>query len=204
MPRSCLLLVLAALVASVPLQAQRARFGFAVGKGFVGNADSKTLAVVNGDSVAGGDQAGLHWQAFVEVPLSSPSFAFRGELFYNRITSHSNSFSIVNGSIGKAALEDRTIGLVGSFIATVAPKAGVSPYFLLGAGMFQSKLGTNPDPQSSQVVNTAYGLGLGLQTGMGLRVRMGKRNLLFELGYRQALNNTRGAAFMPLSVGLTF
>ena len=204
MSRFSLLLVLATLFASVPLQAQRARFGIAVGKGFVGGADSKTAVYLNGDSVTGGDQAGLHLRAFAEVPLNSPSFKFRGELFDNRMTSYSNSWAIVGNGIVKAALEDRTIGLTGSFIAAIKPGARVSPYFLLGAGVFASKLGTNSDPQSSQVVMTRSGMGLGLQTGMGLNVRLGQRDLQFEWGYRQALNNTRGAAVMPLTVGIVF
>lgn len=204
MSRSCLVLVLAALVGSIPLQAQRTRFGIAVGKGFVGGGDSKTLVDINGDTVTGADQAGLHLRAFAEVPLSSPSFAFRAELFYNRMTSSSNSWAIVNGSIGKAALEDQTMGLAGTFIGMLKPKARVSPYFLLGAGIFASKLGTNRDPQSTDVVMTRGGMGLGLQTGMGLRWRIGQKDLLFEWRYSQALNNTRGAAFMPLTVGLTF
>lgn len=175
-----------------------------MGKGFVGGGDSKTLVDINGDTVTGADKAGLHLRVFAEIPLNSPSFAFQGELFYNRLTSFSNSWAVVNGSIGKAALEDQTMGLAGSFIGTINPKAGVSPYFLLGAGIFASKLGTNPDPQSSEVVQSRGGMGLGLQTGIGLRVRMGQRNLLLEWRYSQALNNTRGAAFMPLTVGLTF
>ena len=132
MSRSCLLL--AVLVASAPLQAQKTRFGFAVGKGFVGSGDSRTLVNINGDTVTGADQAGLHVRAFAVVPLSS----------------------------------------------------------------------TNPDPQSTEVAESLGGMGLGRQTGIGLRVRMGQRNLLLEWRYSQALNNTRGAASMPLTVGITF
>ena len=50
----------------------------------------------------------------------------------------------------------------------------------------------------------AGGMGLGLQTGVGLRVRAGKRNVLLEWRYSQALNNTRGVGFMPLTLGVMF
>src|SRR5881397_256792 len=108
-----------------------------------------------------------------------------------------------NGS-GAAALSDRTLGLTGNFVASLIPQAGVSPYFLLGAGVFGSLLGTNPDQQSSEVVVTRGGMGLGLQTGVGLRIRMGQHSLLLEWRYGQALNNTRGIAFMPLTAGIVF
>lgn len=185
-------------------QSRRPRYGFALGKGFVASADTKTIVYVGNDSVTGGDEAGLHARAFVEAPLSSPSFLFRGELFYNRITSFENSWAIVGPSVAKAALEDRTTGLTGSFIAALKPSARVSPYFLLGGGVFKSRLGHNPDPSSTEVVATAGGLGFGLQMGAGLSVGMGQHRLQFEFGYRQALNNNRGAAFMPLTVGIVF
>src|SRR5688500_4389081 len=187
-----LVLLVAALCVSTPLHAQRARYGIAVGKSFIGGGDSRTLIDINGDTATGAGRDGLHLRAFAEIPLSSPSFAFRGELFYNRLTSGSNTWAIVNGDIGKEALVDRTIGLTGSFIGALKPHASVSPYFLLGAGIFASHLGHNPDPQSNKVVSTRGGMGLGVQTGAGLRFRMGQRNLLLEWRYNQALNNMRG------------
>src|SRR5439155_1288786 len=75
---------------------------------------------------------------------------------------------------------------------------------LVDAGGFGSLLGTNPDQQSSEVVVTRGGMGLGLQTGVGLRIRMGQHSLLLEWRYGQALNNTRGIAFMPLTAGIVF
>lgn len=205
MSRSVAVLVLIAAVSTpFSLQAQRARFGVAVGKSFVGGGDSRTLVDANGFNVTGADQAGFHIRAFAEVPISSPGFAFRGELFYNRLYSRPNSVAIVGSGTGAAALFDRTISVTGSFIGSLHPNAGVSPYFLLGAGAFLSTLGTNPDPQSSQVVMTRNGMGLGLQTGLGVRVRLGQQSLLLEWRYSQALNNTRGAGFMPLTVGIVF
>src|SRR2546425_3304769 len=67
--------------------------------------------------------------------------------------------------------------------------------------LFRS-LGSNPDQQSSAVVVTRGGMGLGLQTGAGLRIRTGQHSLLLEWRYGQALNNTRGVAFMPLTAGV--
>jgi hypothetical protein len=205
MSRSVVFLVLVAtLCTPVCSQAQRTRFGFAVGKSFVGGGDSRTLVDVGDFNVTGADQTGFHIRAFAEVPVSSPGFVFRGELFYNRLHSRPNSWAIVGSGTGAAALFDRTIGLTGSFIGSLRPSARVSPYFVLGAGAFLSSLGTNPDPQSSQVILTRSGMGLGLQTGFGLRVRMGQRDFLVEWRYSQAMNNTRGAGFMPLTVGIVF
>ena len=51
---------------------------------------------------------------------------------------------------------------------------------------------------------TRGGMGLGLQTGVGLSIRAGKRSVLLEWRYGQALNNTRGVGFMPLTLGVMF
>jgi hypothetical protein len=80
----------------------------------------------------------------------------------------------------------------------------VAPYFLFGAGVVKSSLGTNSDPQSHDVVISRGGIGLGLQTGMGLRFRIQRTDLLVEWRYAQTLNNTRGSAYWPLTVGIKF
>jgi hypothetical protein len=47
-------------------------------------------------------------------------------------------------------------------------------------------------------------MGLGLTAGAGIRVRVGRPELLLDWRYYQALYNTRGSSFMPLSIGLSF
>jgi len=203
--RLLFLRVLTLLCAAPPLlAAQRPRFGIAAGKSFVGGGDSRTLVDAGGFNVTGADQAGFHIRGMAEVPLNSAAFAFRAEVFYNSLHSGPNTVAIVGSGSGAAALYDRTFGLAGSFVASLNPPARVSPYFLLGAGAFLSWLGTNPDPQSNQAVLTRGGMGLGLQTGVGLRIRAGKRSVLLEWRYGQALNNTRGVGFMPLTLGVMF
>ena len=198
-------LTAAALCATSRLSAQGTRFGIAYGTSLVGGGDSRVLVPVSDSfNVTGASQSGYHFRAFLETPLGSPSFAFRTELFYNKLHSKPNSYAIVGSGVGTAALTDRTFGLTGTFVATFSPRARVSPYFLLGAGFFGSELGTNPDPTSSQVVITQRGMGLGLQTGLGLRFRVAKTDLLLEWRFAQAFNNTRGATFMPLTFGVKF
>src|SRR3989441_3238868 len=201
--RAALLTVVASCI-PVLLQAQRARFGLAAGTSLVGGGDSRALVDAGGFNVTGADHAGFHVRGMAEVPLGSAAFAFRAELFYNSLHSRPNSVASVGSGTGAAALSDRTLGLTGNFVASLIPQAGVSPYFLLGAGVFGSLLGTNPDQQSSAVVVTRGGMGLGLQTGAGLRIRTGQHSLLLEWRYGQALNNTRGVAFMPLTAGARF
>ncbi len=182
-----------------PLLAQRPSLGFLVGRSFVGGGDSRTLV---GSGVTGADQAGLHLRAFADLPLEHSPFSLRAELFYNRLTSGPSTFdATVNG---KAALVDRTVGLSGSFVATPHRGAAVAPYFSLGAGLFTTHLGHNPDVFSTRVTETYNGMGLGLVAGGGLRVRLGTPELLVDWRYYQALYNTRGSSFMPLSIGLAF
>jgi hypothetical protein len=187
------------LVGTPSLLAQKPSFGAFIGRSLVGGGDSRTLV---GSGVSGADQAGLHLRAFADLPLESSPFSFRSELFYNRLTSGSNTFDA--GVNGKAALVDRTIGLTGSFVASTNRRAKVAPYFSLGAGLFTTTLGHNPNPSSSIITETYDGMGLGLVAGGGLRVRLGRPTLLLDWHYYQALYNTRGSSFMPISIGLGF
>lgn len=198
-PLAILALLGLQFVSLEPLLAQNPSFGALVGHSFVGGGDSRTLV---GPGVSGGSQAGLHLRAFADLPLESSPFSFRGELFYNRLTSGPNTFDA--GVNGKAALFDRTAGLTGSFVATTSRHARVAPYFSLGAGLFTTELGHNPDPFSTRVTETYSGMGLGLVAGGGLRVRLGRPTLLLDWHYYQALYNTRGSSFMPLSIGVGF
>lgn len=183
------------------LGAQRARFGAAVGPTFGDNA----IIVPDGrDSVTGARRTGLHLRAFVDVPLTADVFSFRGELFYNRLTSGPNTYAFVGSGSAKSALTDRTMGLTGSFVATPSPGGGLAPYFTLGAGMFMSRLGYNPEPNSTAVTRTKGAFALGVLVGAGLRIRAARPTLVLDWRYYQALHNTRGSAFMPLSLGVVF
>jgi hypothetical protein len=182
-----------------PLSAQRPQFGGLIGHSLVGGGDSRTFV---GSGVTGASQAGLHLRAFADLPFERSPLSFRAELFYNRLTSGPNTFDA--GVNAKSALLDRTIGLTGSFVATTSRSAGVAPYFSMGMGLFTTHLGHNPNDLSPVVTETYSGMGLGLVAGAGLRVRLGRPQLLLDWRYYQALYNTRGSSFMPFSVGLAF
>jgi hypothetical protein len=182
-----------------PLLAQRPSFGGLVGHSLVGGGDSR---VAVGPGVTGGDQAGLHLRAFADFPFETTPISFRTELFYNRLTSGASTYSA--NPDGKAALVDRTVGLTGSFVASTSRSAKVAPYFSLGAGVFTTYLGHNPNNMSSQVTESYQGMGMGLVAGGGLRIRVGRPTLLLDWRYYQALYNTRGSSFMPLSIGMGF
>jgi hypothetical protein len=182
-----------------PLLAQHPSFGFLIGRSLVGGGDSRTLV---GEGVTGGDQPGPHFRAYADLPFEATGFSFRAELFFNRLTSSPSTYDAsVNG---KAALVDRTAGLTGSFVAALGPQHKVSPYFSLGAGLFTTMLGHNPDGVSSTVTQEYRGMGMGLVAGGGLQIRLGGPKLLLDWHYYQALYNTRGSSFMPFSVGLGF
>ena len=198
-PLPLVILLTAVFGSAAPLTAQRPHVGILVGRSLVAGGDSRTLV---GSGVTGADQAGLHLRAFADLPLERSPFSLRAELFYNRLTSGPNTLDV--GVSGKAALVDRTVGLTGSFVATTSRRAALAPYFSLGAGLFTTRLGHNPDVLSTAVTETYSGMGFGLAAGAGLRVRLGRPELLVDWRYYQALYNTRGSSFMPLSVGLAF
>ncbi|MGE5802005.1 MAG: outer membrane beta-barrel protein [Gemmatimonadota bacterium] len=204
MSRSIVLFPLVATLCIPALsQGQGPRFGIAIGKGLPAG-DSRVVVDAGDHIVTGSGQAGMHIRGMLEWPLNSTAFAFRTEFFYNRLHSSSNTAAIVGDTVAKAALTDRTVGIMNSFVASLGPNAGVAPYFVVGAGVVKSSLGTNSDPQSNDVVTSRGGFGLGLQTGLGLRFRIKRTDLLVEWRYAQVLNNTRGAAYWPLTVGIRF
>jgi hypothetical protein len=181
------------------LSAQSPSLGIFLGPSLVGGSDSRTLV---GSGVSGADQAGFHIRGFVDLRLENSPFSLRTELFYNRLTSGSNTYD--DGVNAKAALFDRTAGLTGSFVASTSRHARVAPYFSLGAGLLTTTLGHNPDANSTTVTETFSGMGFGLVAGGGLRIRLGRPTLLLDWHYYQALYNTRGSSFMPLAIGLGF
>ena len=201
MRRSLLAQSLAALQLAIvsPLAAQSPSFGAFLGHSLVGGGDSRTVV---GSGVTGGDQAGLHLRAFADLPLEDSPFSFRAELFYNRLSSGATTYSVSPNA--KAALLDRTLGLSGSFVASTSRVARVAPYFSLGAGLFTTELGHNPNDMTTLITETYYGMGMGLVAGGGLRVRLGRPTLMLDWHYYQALYNTRGSSFMPISIGVGF
>jgi hypothetical protein len=148
-----LLILSLQLSLSFPLVAQHPSFGFLIGRSLVRGGDSRALV---GPGVTGGDQAGPHYRAFADLPLETSGFSVRAELFYNKLTSGASTYSALGG---KAALVDQSTGLTGSFVATLGRQHTVSPYFSLGAGVFTTILGHNPDGISSQVTEEYRGMG---------------------------------------------
>jgi hypothetical protein len=189
-----------AILLSWPVEAQTT-YGLMVGRSLVGGGDSRTIVDMNGTPVTGAGQAGSHFRGMIDFPMSGSSVSFRAEVFYNRLSSNANTYSAVQGETAKSALTDRTIGITASFVARANRKARLTPYFALGAGVFGSRLGSNPDPQGGNVTMTRGGMGLGLTVGAGLEWSMGATSVLFDWRYYQGLYNTRGSSFMPLSLG---
>jgi hypothetical protein len=185
----------------VSQSAPRMQVGAAVGYSLVGGGDSRTVV---GSGVTGAGQAGLHARAFAALPLGLSVLSFQGEVFYNRLTSNANTYASVGSVVARSALVDQSLGLTGSLVASASRTARIAPYFSLGSGLFTSSLGSNPDPRSERVTETSHGMGLGLVVGGGLRWRVGRPTLLLDWRYYQALYNTRGSSFMPLTVGVAF
>ena len=156
-----LLILSLQLSAITPLVAQHPSFGFLIGRSLVGGGDSRALVA---NSVTGGDQPGPHFPAFADLPVETTAFSVRAELFYNKLTSGSNTYDALGG---KAALVDRTAGLTGGFVATLGRQHTVSPYFSLGAGVFTTTLGHNPEGNSSQVTEEFSGSFMPFSIGLG-------------------------------------
>ena len=189
------------IVLCQPAQAQTT-YGLMLGRSLVGGGDSRTLVDMNGIPVTGAGQAGVHLRGMIDLPMSSTPFSLRAEVFYNRLSSNANAYSGVGAATAQSALTDRTIGITGSIIARTARSARLTPYFALGAGVFGTQLGSNPDPFDGNVTVTRSGMGLGMTVGAGIEWKMGANSLLFDWRYFQGLYNTRGSSFMPISIGL--
>ena len=194
----CLLAALAA--APCLVRAQESSFGVSGGLNYVGGSASKIGVDIAGTAVTGGDRRGQFASVFLERRSSDGPIALRLEGFFSRLTS-GPSTSSVNG---QAALRDNTYGIAATATYALRSGSGVRPYLLAGTGIYASSLGTNPDPEATDVSLTKGGMGLGLHLGAGMEGRLGKSRVFAELRYHQALHEVRGAAFMPLVVGAKF
>jgi hypothetical protein len=188
------------------LHAQRIEPGVLVGHSFVVGGDSRTLVEAGPGVLTGGDQAGLHARIFVDLPIATTRLSLRLDAFYNRLTTSVPTLAWVDGQFAPTARVDRTLGLTGSFLATTSRSAPVAVYGGLGAGFFLSHLeGDVTASTADAAAAVTDGMGLGLVAGGGaiLRLWSGPR-VVVDWRYHQALNNTRGSGFTPLSVGLRF
>lgn len=194
------LLVAAAFVCPAMLRAQETSLGIAGGLNFGGGSASNLAVDVGGIPVTGADGPGQYISAFVERRHSGSLLSMRLEAFYSRLSSGPKSSS----TLGRAALRDNTVGLASTLRHDLHGGTTLKPYGLLGAGVYASMLGTNPDPSATTVSETRNSMGLGMHVGAGLEWKVGGRTMFTELRLHQALHQGRGAAFMPLVVGIRF
>jgi opacity protein-like surface antigen len=195
--------LIAVLAVAMPLVAQEkeTRFGVAGGLNFVGGGASKIGVDIAGTQVAGADRGGQFVAAFLEHRRAGSLIGLRLEGFYSGLSSGPKT---VSAGIGRSALRDNTFGVAATMSYALRNGPGLTPYVLLGAGIYASSLGTNPDANASEVTQTRNAMGLGAHVGAGLQWNVGKRQMFAELRFHQALHQARGAAFMPLVVGLKF
>ena len=193
--------LLAALV-TVPavVSAQSTRIGVSGGLNFVGGGSSKIGVDINGSPVTGGDRQGQFFSVFLERQTEGAPTSLRLEAFHGRLTSGPNT----SNSFGRAALRDATYGAAATLAYSLGSGSGMKPYALLGAGMYATSLGTNPEAGATEVTQSKNGMGLGLHVGVGLEWSLNRTQVFTEWRYQQALHQTRGAAFMPLVVGVKF
>lgn len=195
----------ALLLGTARLDAQEVRYGFAAGLSFAEGL--KAPAPVQGPFLlAGAVDPGYHLRGSLELPLGGSRFALATEVLFNRLTSRPSSYTFVSeGEPGvRAALEDESLGLAAKLVGSLAPRAEVEPFLSAGPAFFYQVLGTNPDPDSDAVRETRVVRGLGLSLGGGLRIDLGRADLLLEAVAYQSFHQQRGSGFLPVTVGLVF
>jgi|CXWL01.1.fsa_nt_gi hypothetical protein len=194
------LIAAAILVAPTVTHAQSTRVGFSGGLNFVGGGASRTGVDVGGTTVTGADRQGKYVSAFLERHGDAGPLGMRLEAFYGRLTSGRQTWS----PKGRPALRDETFGAVATLVYSLSSGRDLTPYTLLGAGLYATSLGTNPDPSASTVSQTARGMGLGMHVGAGLEWQVRRTHFFAEWRFQQALHQTRGGAFMPFVLGVKF
>lgn len=197
--RHSLLLFAAISLLPTLATAQSTRVGLSGGLNFVGGGASRIGVDVSGTTVTGADRQGHYFSAFMERTAGGP-MGVRLEAFYSRLTSGRQTWS----PEGRPALRDETFGAATTLTYALRQRASLTPYTLLGAGLYATSLGTNPDPSASEATQTARGMGLGLHVGAGLEWQVDGAHLFAEWRFQQALHQTRGAAFMPFVLGVKF
>ncbi len=195
-------LLLLAAISLVPTlaTAQSTRVGVSGGLNFVGGGASRIGVDIEGTTVTGADRQGEYVSAFLERHGDAGPLGMRLEAFYSRLTSGRQTWS----PKGRPALRDETFGAVATLVYSLRSGSDLTPYTLLGAGLYATSLGTNPDPSASTVSQTARGMGLGMHVGAGLEWQLRRTHFFAEWRFQQALHQTRGGAFMPFVLGVKF
>jgi opacity protein-like surface antigen len=189
------------------VQAQKPSVGIMLGPSFVGGAGSRIPVPADGSVITGADQAGLHVSIIADFPIHRSPLSVRVDGFYNRLTSEDPVFALAAGQPAPTATIDRTLGLTGSVVWKPWNR-GIAPYARLGSGLFFSHLERSVVsgggiPTIRQVAADGTGLGFAAGAGLALHPWSGP-TILLDWSYLRALNHTRGAAFMPVSIGVRF
>lgn len=190
-----------------PLLAQGSgvSFGMSAGASAVGGSSSRVLVTAPGNlEVTGAGQTGFHVRGIASYALENAPVDLRAELFYNRLRSEPNTFSMIGGENALSALTDDVLGLNMNVVAMTNREGAVAPFALIGAGLYRTRLGTNADPADDEpdVFTSQTSAGFGL--GGGLEFRWGERRILLEARFQQSLGNGRGSAFIPITLGVIF
>lgn len=201
--RSLLIAVLVG-VAPIPTVVEGQSGTWALDVGYSAQGGNQSLvAVANPESrMTGADRGGFHLRGSFERRVAAAA-GWRIEGFYNRLTSDNNTFAVVNGETLPAARSDQSFGLFALGVVHTSRAAHGSPYFLLGGGPMVSRLHRNSPPGSTTGF-TRTGLGFGVTGGVGIAYRALGLTLRNEIRYAQSVSGVRGAAFLPLSVGVQF
>ena len=197
------LAVTALLLVSTPVVAQTRHFGLAGGMSQVAGG-SMIMVDFGSFAVTGASKAGYHVRGWFAAPLGTDHLTFQGELFYNRHTSDPNTFRLFGDSLVQMALIDRTMGVMGNLALDLAPRARISPRVTMGMGVMSTQVWSNPNPASAEATLYRSGTAIGIQTGVGFRLRAGRIDLLLDGRFVQPLGTNRGTAFWPVTLGVGF
>ena len=191
-----LISVLTLLLVATPALAQdapRVSFGAFGGKSWiVGKAD----LVPGSYPLTGAHENGFHVGLRSQVDRGLGPFDLRVDAMYSKLTGQTEAYSV-----GRMAMRDEFYAAIGSIVLPFNRGGRFAPYLTAGAGIFHSRLGTNPIAGVDEITEFRSGTGLGLTAGAGMRVRLERFDLLLETRLANALNATSGRATLPISVG---
>jgi hypothetical protein len=156
--------------------------------------------------ITGAEHGQYHFALGVSRELLGSALILRGEALYSRSVSSPNSYRSTRYSFltSRSALRDEAYVVDVGFEWDALPSKSWSPYLLTMLGVEFNRLGWSRDPVSTRIDEQYDSFGAIASAGVGMRVRIGKRELFTEWRRQNASRSVYGSSLAPFSFGIRF
>ncbi len=199
--------LIACLLPSVLMAQAPARTQLTVSAGLPSvSIDGRPFFTRSGVALVGAPDARYSFAFGIARSIPGSALELRAEYLYSRAVSTGGFVREGDTGIsGTMALRDECLGVAASLDWLALPTWRLTPYLVTGLGFYRSRLGTNPDPDSTTVTETYQIDLLGANIGGGLLLRLRRLSAFFEIRQQIYLStDPHGSSYMPIVLGLRY